>query len=145
MKILFSKLPTPSAPEEQLRYVKRNLDAYYIHSLGLSEINNQSQLLEKCKILERNRLMADWSVQAASVQQNRKSVEPGLASPSTSGINVRSRSTNFAKCWICDANGHSFPECKKPRSMFCYKCGKKGVRRLNCSNCNKSGNESSRV
>lgn len=41
-------------------------------------------------------------------------------------------------CWNCDMPNHIFTDCKVKRKTFCYKCGLKNVKSINCSKCSKN-------
>lgn len=42
--------------------------------------------------------------------------------------------TRHFKCWNCDQMGHSFYDCpSETRSLFCFRCGEKGVSTPKCS------------
>lgn len=48
------------------------------------------------------------------------------------------RSPSFT-CWNCDQTGHRHNDCKEPKNIICYGCGRKNVTKPRCPNC--SGNE----
>ncbi|XP_067622125.1 uncharacterized protein [Eurosta solidaginis] len=45
------------------------------------------------------------------------------------------------KCWNCDAPGHDYKQCVKPRRVFCYGCGLLAYFLPTCPNCNGQGNK----
>lgn len=53
--------------------------------------------------------------------------------PNTTGNN-RPKLT----CWNCHSTEHGFRQCKKPReSVFCFRCGQKGVTVRSCDKCHR--------
>lgn len=51
-----------------------------------------------------------------------------------------SQTDRVFKCWNCNQTGHTFRDCKEDRvSVFCFRCGEKGVITRDCSKC--SGNQ----
>ncbi|KAJ3648957.1 hypothetical protein Zmor_020722 [Zophobas morio] len=39
------------------------------------------------------------------------------------------------RCWNCDQVGHRAPSCTAPETLYCHKCGKKGVSMWRCPTC----------
>ena len=122
MRVLFARLPKPPLVDEQIRIIRKNLLSYYIHSLGLSQINNIDELITCCKILERNRHLADGV--------NRSSgsclLEPSLTG---NGNNSKRASNRYANvtCFNCNVKGHAVHQCDRPKKKMCYGCGHPGV------------------
>lgn len=134
---MFNRLPQKPTEEEKLSVLHRNIESYYIDRLGLAEIKNVQDLLEKCKKLEISRDLANKSKPSSKVC----CLEPDLAcdsnisnSPPTNRTNCQPRSIASIKCWNCDVEGHSFAKCTKPRAkQFCFRCGKPNVTKYSCS------------
>ncbi|XP_017058293.2 uncharacterized protein LOC108099331 [Drosophila ficusphila] len=38
-------------------------------------------------------------------------------------------------CWNCDAKGHRYHDCRKPRRIFCYGCGTPDTYKPDCAKC----------
>ena len=54
---------------------------------------------------------------------------------------IRTKNSN-GFCFNCEQKGHQHKDCSKPKTIFCYLCGKKGVTSVQCncqSNSSKSG------
>ena len=43
------------------------------------------------------------------------------------------------KCWNCEAEGHGWRQCSKPRLIFCYGCGNLGRTTRTCERCAVAG------
>lgn len=146
MANLFARLPKSASDAEKLCVLRRNVDPYYIHGLGLTRTLTVQELLGACKILETNRNMAEVR---SSRGLGTRSLEPDLAGPRTEPTNRKpvkvvaevAAVAQAETCWNCKQIGHRFAKCTLPRtSLFCFRCGTPGVRREQCTKC--SGNES---
>lgn len=138
---LFSRLPIAATEEEKLQVFRRNIDPYFIHSLGLSEVRTVDELLKMCKRLEANRYMAN-KFQAPSTSR-KTSLEPDLAYQGrqrTGGIHEiapisNEREVSRLKCWNCARTGHRYSACTIPLKKFCFSCGKSAVTKATCPHC----------
>ncbi|KAJ8934832.1 hypothetical protein NQ314_013180 [Rhamnusium bicolor] len=140
---LFNRLRNPLLEEEKLCILRRTIDPYYIHRLGLEEIHKVDDLLAACKKLEVARNLANQSNRLSNDLVSR--LEPDLAPPSSSrrhssissGPPRRDhniKSVNSIACWNCQKLGHSFTNCGKPReAKFCFRCGKANVIKYTCT------------
>lgn len=74
---LFSRLSSPPSEKERVDILRRNLDPYFIHSLGLVDCASVDELRQSCRRLENNRQLADKSHTHRFSRQ--KLLEPELA------------------------------------------------------------------
>ncbi|KAJ8965642.1 hypothetical protein NQ314_003992, partial [Rhamnusium bicolor] len=139
---LFNRLRNPLLEEEKLCILRRTIDPYYIHRLGLEEIHKVDDLLAACKKLEVARNLANQSNRLSNDLVSR--LEPDLAPPSSSRRHSSTsngpprrdhniKPVNSIVCWNCQELGHSFTDCGKPReAKFCFRCGKANVTKYTC-------------
>lgn len=157
---LFNRLPTAPSEAEKLAILRRNIAPYFIRDLGVieasgNEANTVGELLSILKGFESARDLSG----AARLRTHSHGVtllEPDLActdfhepysaasrSRSSGSHGVHSTEHNRGsgkKCWNCEGVGHGFFECRKPkRGTFCFKCGRRGVTKNDCS-CQRSKN-----
>ncbi|XP_033219528.1 uncharacterized protein LOC117174481 [Belonocnema kinseyi] len=52
-------------------------------------------------------------------------------------------STARYACWNCQEPTHKYPQCQRPLTVFCFKCGEPGFSSLNCPYCARSSSSSS--
>lgn len=143
MEGLYQKLST--LPDEKMRVdqIRRNLLPYYINQLALLEINTISELSNLCKKLEESR---SWSDRYKAPPAKRFGLlEPDLSTFSSySGQNTHNTNTsplsNVKICWNCDKVGHNYSECRFPKNLFCYGCGRKNTVKSKCISCSKNVN-----
>lgn len=142
---LFSRLSVKPAHKEQLTILRRNITPYFIHGLGLRDINSVEELLMCCKKLESAKELANKS---RTPSNKLCLLEPDLAcstaSSSSYSENRRGRNSvssiqprnNNGRCWNCGNEGHSFSDCSIPRARkFCFRCGRANVTKYTCQ-CN---------
>lgn len=140
---LFNRLCHPPSEEDKLCILRRTIDPYYIHRLGLETINTVDDLLSACKKLEAARNLIS---QTSRPSGDRIAIlEPDLAAPGPSRVrsvpsnNYASRRSNVQRvdsivCWNCNEVGHSFTVCAKARERkFCFRCGKDNVTKYSCT------------
>lgn len=126
---LFNRLPMAPSESEKLASLRRNIAPYYIHGLGLHKITTVEGLVEGCRKLEAAREMANRS---RSAPHHTSCLEPDLAYVGSKASGSRNQQVN-AICWNCEVEGHNFSQCNKPRdTMFCYRCGRRGVTKFKC-------------
>lgn len=147
---LFNRLPTVPTEEVKLKYMKRNVLPYFANHLALKEIQSTADLLKFCHLLEGTR----ESIERYRPPPTRRNdlLEPDLAYAGTSYMSNPTVCTmgvlrkgsfkrkNPVKCWNCNAFNHSYRDCSKPKTIFCYGCGKKGVTKGKCPKCSVSKN-----
>lgn len=151
MRSLFSRLTKPKHEEDMLDIIEENILPDYQSALALQTYSNVDQLEKILLRLEKGRLRA----LRFDTKPSRNLLEPDLAyKPKTRRDNVRvsafeSRSVNLERnqskpkrsssavtCWNCKLQGHVFSDCRKPRTIFCYGCGKENVIKSKCPTCN---------
>lgn len=133
---LFNRLPRVPAEEEKLAILRRNVAPYYIHGLGLQEIGTVEELVQGCRRLEAAKEMASRS---RSVLSRTSYLEPDLAYVDPRASGSKGHEVNSI-CWNCEAEGHTFSRCSKPKNkLFCYRCGKQGVTKFQCECNSKNG------
>lgn len=165
MEMLFSDLSNPISEREKLDILLRNMDEYYLDKVADRGIVNVDELEKFCRNLELNKNIINQRRNKITAP-----VEPAYnaIANNNAGSNIRQR--NFGrvseicenlldqdipqsiqaitirpkrKCWNCQKEGHTFNECRQPRTrIFCFKCGKDNTTITDCS-CS-SGNSQSR-
>lgn len=141
---LFNRLPTPPSEKEKLTILRRNIAPYLITGIGINEIESVDDLLRITKTLEVNHLMAN-KTRPAPVNRTAL-LEPDLCDNSmASGRNQRevfvadeprNERGRERTCWNCGSKEHLFSRCRQDvRGDFCFSCGRRGVRKINCPKC----------
>lgn len=149
MQSLFNRLTNPPDELTRVNKIRRNLLPYYISSLALKKPQTIDELTDLCKLLEESQTWSERYKHPPS--KSFGLLEPDLSCASSSlNSNVPrgiSKNSNIAtvsamKCWNCDRVGHSYSNCRKPRTIFCYGCGKKNVTKPACAGCrSKNGHQ----
>jgi hypothetical protein len=127
---LFNRLPVRPSEAERLNILRRNLLPYFIHGIGLIDIETVSQLMATCKKLEVTKSLA-----TASRAANPKAslLEPDLADDTSVRPKPVRKSVAAVSCWNCQHTGHVFAQCSEPRRRtFCFRCGKPDVTKNSC-------------
>jgi hypothetical protein len=127
---LFNRLPVQPSEAERLNILRRNLLPYFIHGIGLIDIETVSQLMATCKKLEVTKSLA-----TASRAANPKAslLEPDLADDTSVRPKPVRKSVAAVSCWNCQHTGHVFAQCSEPRRRtFCFRCGKPDVTKNSC-------------
>lgn len=119
-----SRLSVPLPEKEVVSIIRRNLLPTYIQSLALHEIGSVVDLVALCKKVEEALVITNKSVPTC--------------------LYVENRSNPSFKCWNCGIVGHKHSVCRKPKSRFCFGCGRQGVTRTNCG-CSKNVNQTFRT
>lgn len=148
---LFHRLTKTPSDSEQLKYIMRNLQPYYASHLSLITVNSVEELITLCKKLEETKLQ---NSKFRGTAHGAKCLEPDLAykqpdhkyqtsevklSNSKSSYNSRQLTRgeyNRLICWNCKTAGHSYRNCTKPTTTFCYRCGTSGQFSPTCVKCN---------
>jgi hypothetical protein len=153
MRNLFARLPSPASETQQLQVIKRNLNPFLLQGLALTEVSSVKELLLIGRKLEATRYLT--TKYRPPTSSTSRVLEPDLGCPGTSGrrpsreiksvasvekVNPSPPSeSSTLKCWNCDQTGHFFSFCRvKPRKLFCFVCGSKGVTKERCPNCSKN-------
>ena len=138
---LFSRLSTSTTESQRLNVIRRNLAPYYLNHLGTSVIKTVDELSVACKQLEENRYHA---MRNSTNQRSSRVVEPTYAykksKPQYSGRVRNVSALSNLVCWNCRETGHLSFKCDKPRTQFCFSCGKPGVSRRLCPLCSGNAN-----
>ncbi|KAL7725760.1 hypothetical protein ACLKA6_000651 [Drosophila palustris] len=82
-------------------------------------------------------MLAGLSTGTRTESQNRGVSEGGPYPTQESGVNVDLRRA----CRNCAQVGHFSRECQNPRTLFCWDCGRRGIRTLDCCRVRSPGNE----
>lgn len=149
MRSLFSRLTKPKHEEDMLEIIEENILPEYQSVLSLQTYRNVDELENILLRLEKGRLRA----LRFDTKPSRNLLEPDLAyKPKTRRDNVKvsalesrpdefkrnnpKRSSSSVICWNCKIKGHVFSDCRKPRSIFCFGCGKENIVKSKCTKCN---------
>lgn len=141
MEGLYSRLSVPATENDRLKQMLKNLNRYLQEKLCMFTILTIEELRQLGRKAELGRL------RASNVNTPPKAytvLEPDLAyqkfEPSRPHANrlayVNSpRPISKVKCWNCEEEGHRFTKCPKPRNVFCFSCGTKDVKKVDCPKC----------
>lgn len=151
MQGAFRKLEKPPSLEEQLQIVVSNLQPEFTRHLALAEFSSYTELISLCAKLEnsfkssrrsglsRNNISDEISTLNISGNETPNTPERSRdASFRRNSTPISAHSKNAAKCWNCRRVGHSYSECKSPRSLFCYGCGRPDTYKSQCPICQPS-------
>lgn len=155
MKNLFARLSTRISELSQVKIILRNLTPTYQRQLSLVEVNSVDQLLQLGKKLEATKLSVESYTPPV---RTARILEPDLAYVQSDLLDVAGVSAtssvvtpvvkekfvpqtgqNALLCWNCRKVGHRAVECREPRKIHCFRCGKPGVTSRNCENCSGNG------
>jgi hypothetical protein len=135
MEQMFNKLSKSKSEKYILRVLQKNLHLYYQKKMVTIKPKTIRELGEVCREIEK--LISDdfWKPKRRErvATINSRTEIPNHAN--VSGQEVETVGKVFI-CWNCDGVGHSFKKCHKPKKLFCYGCGKKGVTVKTCEPCN---------
>lgn len=151
MRSLFQRLAKPKSEEEMLEIIEENVLPEYQSALSLQNYHTLEDLENILRCLEKGRLRA----QRYDAKPTKTLLEPDLAykprlkkegikistmKPSTFVEDKRKfLPKHSTKCWNCKELGHRHADCTKPKSLFCYGCGKSGTTKPKCSECKSKG------
>jgi hypothetical protein len=105
---LFNRLPVQPSEAERLNILRRNLLPYFIHGIGLIDIETVSQLTATCKKLEVTKSLATAS---RAVNPKASLLEPDLADDTSVRPKPVRKSVAAVSCWNCQHTGHVFLFC----------------------------------
>nr|CAI5848669.1 unnamed protein product [Callosobruchus analis] len=151
MENLFRKLRVLPPEESRVRIIRRNMLPYIQTQMTLHTVRTVSELLNLSKSIEETA----WRVQkfCPPPTNTRQLLEPELAyqvpaqhrrstlnrPPDVSPLAVDAVSldggSNQPLCWNCKSPGHKFRRCTRPRTIFCYRCGRENATSASCQNC----------
>lgn len=132
-----------------LEIIEENVLPNYQSSLNLQSYDTIDALENILQRLERGHLRA----QRFESRPARTLLEPDLAykpkirrenikisvmetSNGSSNNKMSSRhKQNLNTCWNCRMQGHHYSDCRKPRSVFCYGCGRENTIKSKCIKC----------
>ena len=155
MECLYLKLTTLPDEKTRVNQIRRNLSPFFIHQLALTEINTIADLTNYCKKLEESRLWSDRykappSKKFGLLEPDLRTFPSGSSSSGYNSLNASNASTldntnnlslkNRISCWNCDKSGHGYSECRSPKKVFCYGCGRKNITKNKCQTCSKNVN-----
>lgn len=111
--------PTVTASSRPLRRV----------SVVDTSVMEEECAAEDCESLENEITEAEIQAMGQRLQQTSwRSSRPSASAsttPAAAGV----------KCFNCGITGHAHSQCTKPRTTFCYRCGKKSFYSWNCPDC----------
>lgn len=159
MEALFRKLSKPYPEEYILKQIIRNLNPYFSEKLSLCEVVSLDQLKDLCRKVQENKVrvdkyrpppqkksgllepeMACLAIQSDSSYPPRNARNPSgqRSLPMTRAPQGRLPAPPLGQlqCWNCSSYGHVAVSCPRPKTTFCYGCGRRGAIRTTCPNCN---------
>lgn len=128
MESLFNRLTVVPSEEIIVDIIRENLLPDYVKALALHDIKTISQLQTLCKRLEDTPGFVTTSFRT-------RFMEPDLTRPMARPQAVCAVEV---KCWNCLRTGHTYSQCREPRTCFCYGCGAKGIIKPKCQACSKN-------
>jgi hypothetical protein len=133
---LFSKLSKPKSEKYKLKILQKNLCLYYQEKIVTVKPKCIRDLAAICREIEK--LIPDdfWKPKRRERIAAVKDFRTNASQDEVEDKNVVSSVRNTFVCWNCDGVGHSFKKCNRPKKLFCYGCGKKGVTVKTCEPCN---------
>lgn len=141
MENLFAHLENQPADFTKLKIIKQNLLPHYISALALQDVRDLDHLISLCKkIDEAFHLRKSYTTPVKSkdlLEPELACVDNKLSSHSKVGCGSKSSSSGI-NCFNCNAKGHVYRECRKPRSKFCFRCGTKDHTVRTCPKCSKN-------
>jgi hypothetical protein len=150
MRSLFSRLTKPKSELDMLEIIEENVLPGYQASLSLQNYDTLDKLENILQRLERGHLRA----QRFESRPTRTVLEPDLAykpkirreqnikistTETSRGSFNNGKTTahrpNSYVCWNCRMRGHHYSDCREPRSVFCYGCGRENTVKSKCISC----------
>ncbi|XP_052127493.1 uncharacterized protein LOC127750295 [Frankliniella occidentalis] len=133
MTKMFSRLTYPPSPITKLKQIWKNLHLYYLDRIPLPSVASVEDLLEKGRIVEYSRQIADR--RKSSDSKPTTLIDPDLAyrqkKPKVSTVDTP------LQCYNCrKVANHRAIDCPEPKTKYCYRCGKPDVITRDCPKCN---------
>ncbi|KAK9048337.1 hypothetical protein SSX86_032700 [Deinandra increscens subsp. villosa] len=168
MENLFRKLTDVPSEVTKVQIIRRNLLPYIQSRLATQQINSLSELVCLSKAIEETELRIQRFVppptnyryllepelayhkpsssSVASISENHgvdvsenRSLESKFSRANSSPADsVVSSSSQQLTCWNCGQSGHRFRNCKVPKRVFCFSCGRENVTSRSCPSCSKN-------
>lgn len=140
---LSDKLCTPMGDSELCETILRNLKPEIRHELLHVNITQISQL--RREVRKHERFMNDMRLNNSSrnFMVKKQVAELDFDSGKDNGDEIEVDVCAVSKlltCWNCSETGHTYKNCLKERTIFCYGCGIKDTYKPNCTNCKLQGN-----
>ncbi|XP_050295859.1 uncharacterized protein LOC126735794 [Anthonomus grandis grandis] len=160
MESLFRKLSESPSESVKLNLIRRNLLPYIQSRLATHEIHDLHELTRLSRAIEETEARVQRFVPPPT--NIRQLLEPELAyrKPSHHVASIESYSepsdvkpiipnnhsafstsidavSSVVTCWNCGDSGHRFRKCSKPKTFFCFRCGKRDVSAKTCPTCSK--------
>ncbi|XP_072378890.1 uncharacterized protein [Diabrotica undecimpunctata] len=153
---LIKRLPRQPSEKTIISYIRSNLLPEYSTMIATSTVDTVDQLSSLINTVEINAASVfkrdPPSISSVENQRDAQRNPPRhFQSRNNSSSNTfptnRSSGKNYVPpltskpnsstaCWNCQGKGHSHRECRRPRKIFCYRCGKSQVTFPQCTNCN---------
>lgn len=149
MENLFRKLNVRPAESERLQIIRRNMLPYIQTQMALHQVQTINDLLRTARVIEETEFRIQKFLPPPTITRNL--MEPELAyrkvttrdthaAPVTTEVTRNGDGTSRpVLCWNCGEHDHKFRRCKKPKKIFCFKCGKSEVTSTSCPTCQKNG------
>lgn len=167
---MFSRLSKPLSEESKLEILLHNIRPCYASTLASSAVVDINSLKSACKSYEiiqsriqnfreppcvTSRTIAPefaYKPVDSKVGSNSKNfnkyftpIKPQVSAvamePSTSKKYIPGTSQGKRFCPRCRTNTHILWECKEPRTILCFRCGKIGFRSIDCPACKSKSSE----
>lgn len=164
---MFSRLGQPMSEEAKLEVLLHNIRPCYIDTIASNpNISTIEELLTVCKNYERikafstnyrepptrsSNMLAPEFCYTAQRRRDEKPFNNYYGNGNTARDNSRYRTSEISAapvsapyCARCRVNTHSMRDCTAERTIICFGCGEKGIRKPDCPKCrNKTKDQSS--
>lgn len=143
MQNLMNRFAQPVPEPTKLQLIIRNLQPNFQSEILVRQSASLSQLISTCKNMEDNAHRVATFKNPPT--RTTALLEPELAYRRARSVVHQAEVTTDLRtlCWNCQSPDHRSVTCPKPRTKYCFSCGKPGVTRPSCPNCrqrSKNGN-----